>query len=77
MAQNRIGRDHFRMIPHPVKLAAAVLALGSACAGGDERDSADLPQISPARLEEHIRYLASDRLQGRGTGTPGYDSAAR
>ena len=77
MAQNRIGRDHSRMIPHPVKLAAAVLAFGSACAGGDERDSTELPKVSPARLEEHIRYLASDRLQGRGTGTPGYDSAAR
>ena len=32
--------------------------------------------MSAARLEEHIRYLASDRLAGRGTGTPGYDSAA-
>jgi hypothetical protein len=77
MAQNRIGRDYFRMIPHPVKLAAVVLAFGSACSGGDERDSADLPKVSPAQLEEHIRYLASDRLLGRGTGTPGYDSAAR
>ena len=77
MAHNQVGRDHFLMIPHPVKLAAALLALGSACAGGDERDSTDLPQVSSARLEEHIRYLASDRLQGRGTGTPGYDSAAR
>jgi hypothetical protein len=33
--------------------------------------------VSAARLEDHIRYLASDRLAGRGTGTPGYDSAAR
>ena len=32
--------------------------------------------MSAARLEEHIRYLASDGLAGRGTGTPGYDSAA-
>ena len=39
--------------------------------------AADAPQVSAARLEEHIRYLASDRLAGRGTGTPGYDSAAR
>lgn len=65
---------HLRNLP---PFLAAVLAFGSACAGGEERDSADLPEVSPARLEEHIRYLAGDRLQGRGTGTPGYDSAAR
>ena len=65
---------HPRNLPH---LFAAVLAFGAACAGGDGRDSTSLPEVSPARLEEHIRYLASDRLQGRGTGTPGYDSAAR
>jgi hypothetical protein len=48
-----------------------------ACGGGtDEPPGSDLPEVSAARLEEHIRYLASDRLAGRGTGTPGYDSAA-
>ena len=57
---------------------AVLLLMSLACGGGtDEDPSGDLPKVSPARLEEHIRYLASDRLLGRGTGTPGYDSAAR
>jgi hypothetical protein len=65
---------HPRTLPF---VLAALLAFVSACGGGDEREAGDLPEVSPARLEEHIRYLASDRLRGRGTGTPGYDSAAR
>ncbi len=57
---------------------AVLLLMSLACGGGtDEDPSGDLPEVSAARLEEHIRYLASDRLAGRGTGTPGYDSAAR
>jgi Peptidase family M28 len=47
------------------------------CGGTAERSSSGVPQVSADRLEEHIRYLASDRLAGRGTGTPGYDSAAQ
>lgn len=43
----------------------------------DGRDSAALPEVSPALLRAHIRFLAADSLQGRGTGTPGYDIAAR
>lgn len=43
----------------------------------DGRDSATLPEVSPAALEAHIHFLASDSLQGRGTGTAGYDLAAR
>ncbi len=54
-----------------------LVLIGSGCSGTDKRTSSDSPEVSPARLEEHIRYLASDRLTGRGTGTPGYDSAAR
>jgi hypothetical protein len=55
-----------------------LLLMSLACGGGpDEHPSTNLPEVSAARLEEHIRYLASDRLAGRGTGTPGYDSAAR
>jgi hypothetical protein len=61
---------------HLPRFLAALLAFGSACSDNDEHDSTDLPQVSPARLEEHIRYLASDELRGRGTGTPGYDTAA-
>jgi hypothetical protein len=53
-----------------------LLLIGFGCTGTDQRSSSDIPEVSAARLEEHIRYLASDRLTGRGTGTPGYDSAA-
>jgi Zn-dependent M28 family amino/carboxypeptidase len=53
------------------------MLLGLGCGGGGERPETALPEVSPARLEEHIRHLASDRLGGRGTGSPGYDSAAR
>jgi hypothetical protein len=51
--------------------------MAPACGDTGTHSSEDVPQVSAARLEEHIRYLASDRLAGRGTGTPGYDSAAR
>ena len=60
----------------PTRLPLLLLfALG--CRGTDAPTGEAAPQVSAARLEEHIRYLASDRLAGRGTGTPGYDSAAR
>ena len=54
-----------------------LLLLAPGCRGPDAPAGAALPQVSAARLEEHIRYLASDRLTGRAPGTPGYDSAAR
>ncbi|MBI3910670.1 MAG: M28 family peptidase [Armatimonadetes bacterium] len=34
------------------------------------------PQITSAEVMAHIRYLASDELQGRGSGTPGAEKAA-
>lgn len=36
-----------------------------------------LAAIEPAALSAHIRFLADDRLEGRGTGTPGHAIAAR
>jgi hypothetical protein len=33
--------------------------------------------IDPARLEAHVRVLADDKMEGRGTGTRGYDRAAQ
>jgi hypothetical protein len=54
-----------------------LLLLAPGCRGADARSGGEVPQVSSARLEEHIRYLASDRLAGRAPGTPGYDSAAR
>ena len=54
-----------------------LLLLAPGCRGTDAPAGAAVPQVTAARLEEHIRYLASDRLTGRAPGTPGYDSAAR
>jgi hypothetical protein len=48
------------------------------CAGtSDQRESSSLPQVTSAALETHVRVLAHDSLQGRGTGTKGYEKAAR
>lgn len=34
------------------------------------------PSITAAELRDHVRYLASDELEGRGSGQPGNDRAA-
>src|SRR3954452_22059198 len=36
-----------------------------------------LPDIKPAALASHIRFLADDLLEGRETGTRGFELAAR
>ncbi len=51
------------LAPKPAALPAAVMAAGSS--------------IDPAKLEAHVRFLADDALEGRGTGTRGYDKAAQ
>ena len=38
--------------------------------------SAQTRQINPRTYIEHVRFLASDQLEGRGNGTPGLDAAA-
>jgi Zn-dependent M28 family amino/carboxypeptidase len=35
------------------------------------------PEFSPDRVKAHVAFLADDLLEGRGTGTRGYDIAAR
>jgi Zn-dependent M28 family amino/carboxypeptidase len=35
------------------------------------------PSFSPERVKAHVAFLADDLLEGRGTGTRGYDIAAR
>lgn len=35
------------------------------------------PVFSGKRMMQHIKYLSSDKLKGRGLGTPGLDSAAK
>src|SRR6185436_6617466 len=36
----------------------------------------DVRQIDPRAYLEHIKYLASDELEGRGDGAPGLEKAA-
>jgi len=55
-------------------VAASVTAAG--CAGFAARSAWSAPEVSRLRLETHLRFLASDALQGRMTGTPGYEAAA-
>jgi hypothetical protein len=53
-----------RIIPALVLCAAAVLA-------ADTRSA-----IDPSSLIQHVKFLSSDELQGRGNGTPGLERAA-
>ena len=53
-------------------IAALLLATSFAVsAQQQERDP------NPSRLQQHVGYLASDALDGRRTGTPGANDAAR
>lgn len=54
----------------------ALLAV-AACHAGSPRSAALGPSTpDTARIRQDVAYLASDALEGRGTGTPGNDSAA-
>lgn len=56
---------------------AALTAVMAACtAGTPVAAPAQLPASDAAGIEAHMAYLASDDLEGRDTGTPGYDLAA-
>ena len=56
--------------------AIAALAVGTgACAAG-VRGAAGAAAADSLRVRRDIEYFASDRLEGRGTGTAGQDSAA-
>ena len=55
--------------------ALLALALIAACSGPPE-PVATLPPPDAAAIEAHMAYLASDELEGREAGTPGYDLAA-
>jgi hypothetical protein len=39
--------------------------------------ASDQPALAPERIKAHIEYLASQRLKGRGTGTPELNKAAK
>ncbi|MFZ5609049.1 MAG: M28 family metallopeptidase [Pseudomonadota bacterium] len=61
-------------------IAGAVFFLLAACDGAPGKEGAAkgaIPDITPDAIQAHIAYLADDARQGRETGTPGYDDAAR
>jgi Peptidase family M28/PA domain len=55
----------------------ALLALALPARAGEEPTAAALEAVRPAALEAHVRFLADDLLEGRGTGTRGHEIAAR
>ncbi len=83
------GDPHPRSLRPSSRLALAALvstglAIGGAPAGGAETDPlADpgaaraLEEIRPEALRAHMRFLADDLLEGRATGSRGYEVAAR
>jgi len=57
-------------------LLAVAETLTGCAAVSRARAGADVAGPDSLRVRRDIEYLASDALEGRGTGTPGYDSAA-
>src|SRR3954466_3690351 len=65
--------------PRPVSLSRLALALlvpvlGAACRSAGR--GAPAAHVDADRIRSDIAYLADDRLEGRGTGTAGNDTAA-
>ncbi len=64
--------------PTLLLLLSAILSLAAAQAPRSSSPAADaVPAISPERLQQHINFLASPALKGRGTGTPELNRAAQ
>ena len=59
----------------PALLAAMACRAGSR--GPEQPFDHAAASIRPEAIQAHIRVLADDSLSGRGTGTPGYEGAAR
>jgi hypothetical protein len=55
---------------------AALMVLLLACAGSGPGRSSSAAAPDSMRVRRDIEHLASDALEGRGTGTPGHDSAS-
>jgi len=69
-------RDHPLSPIRPAVLALAA-ALVPACAPAAAAQTVDtVVRIRPAALRAHLEFLADDRLEGRESGTRGYDLAA-
>jgi len=62
-------------LPRRAMYAGALLLL-AACHGARVAPASSSSMADTARIRADIVYLASDALEGRGTGTPGNDSAA-
>jgi hypothetical protein len=71
---------HLKFSPslHEVRFAAAALGLFVAILSAQSPSPADtaLQVIRPEVIRAHMRFLADDMLEGRGTGTRGYQLAA-
>ena len=63
-----------RGVPFLLACVVATTACGATSSGRSRDARADLPDT--AAIVADVRYLASDALEGRATGTPGNDSAA-
>src|SRR5690349_16506360 len=55
---------------------AALTLLLTACAGGQARSRGGSASADSLRIRRDIEYFAGEALEGRGTGTPGLDSAS-
>jgi aminopeptidase YwaD len=62
---------------HMVKLIAFAAAAILLVPPGRTAAQTSLPEITAAELREHVKYLASDALEGRGSGAKGNAEAAR
>lgn len=73
----RVNMNTMRSALSPVKWGGVALLVAAALLSASSRqDAAVSAEVSPARLKQHVEYLASDALQGRATGTPGKEAAA-
>ena len=61
----------------PVLLIVFCLSLFCSCASRQGWISAEDGEITAEEILDHIRYLASDKLEGRRAGTEGAEKAAQ
>jgi len=59
------------------KALLPAMAFVAATAAAQDQTPAAAPSFSPDAFRAHVAFLADDRLEGRETGTRGYDMAAR
>jgi hypothetical protein len=57
--------------------AIAAAALISLAFPADSPGQPNAPAFTPEAFRAHVEFLSDDLLEGRDTGTPGYDIAAR